>query len=185
MEKRTLTAAALTVVFLLGTALASFAANTFLTPALWDVDGGFTLRQSNGFTVALHLKQDGVGLRGTATHSGGGDLNGTVTGTQQGDTISMRIAWEGGQVGVYSGHIFPRGEIKGITYSERQPSQKATWTSDQGLKRLPEANAAGNAPTPPPRAKDVPSRGPIKHSGKPAPAGNAPTPPPIPQGGVK
>lgn len=159
LKRRFIYVCALTTTLLFGTAFVSNAQpkdGSPPSPPKWDVHGSWQLKQANGVTVAMDLRQEGNSITGTATYSGRRDGKGTVTGVAKGDYFFAQIAWDNMDMGIYNGKVEARGEIRGTTFFGRSPSETVNWFSLSNMTRIPNANAAGNAPTPRPVAQDAP-----------------------------
>ena len=143
----------------------------------WNVGGRWGIQQNNGAKIVMNLRQNGTSVTGTAAHTNasvkedrlalpgvesfGADtrVDGSVTGTMEGDDFYVEISWDGGKlIGVYRGKVSPAGRIQGSTYDLAKPSSKAKWFSTSAIT-CPEVN-------------------PIKPSGvlNPAPAAPGPKP---------
>jgi hypothetical protein len=107
----------------------------------------WSLRQSNGFTVTMNLKQNSRGeITGTATaNARNGVSRGTVTGRawrQNGaswqstvDHFQVEIAWNG-PTGVYKASAsWSEGILRGETYQKDKPSARAGWTAGPFARR--------------------------------------------------
>jgi hypothetical protein len=116
-------------------------------PPAHSFSGKWSLRQSNGFTVTLDLKQNSRGdITGTATaNARNGVSRGTVTGRawrQNGaswqtnvDHFQIEIAWNG-PIGVYKASAsWSEGILKGETYQKDKPSARAGWTAGPFARR--------------------------------------------------
>jgi len=98
-----------------------------------NVDGAWSLVQSNGFTVEVDIAQardpsgnlaDGP-LHGSAHQVGGGETN--LYGALNGDSLEFRVDWPNGAVGQYSGNFDAGGNLSGVTYDVTNPTSQATW----------------------------------------------------------
>ena len=116
-------------------------------PPAHNFSGTWSLRQSNGFTVTMNLKQNGREITGTATaNARGGVSKGIVTGRawqQKGsagwqsyvDHFQVEIAWNG-PIGVYKASAsWADGHLKGETYQKDRPSARASWTAGPFARR--------------------------------------------------
>lgn len=116
-------------------------------PPAHNFSGTWSLRQSNGFTVTMNLKQNGREITGTATaNARGGVSRGIVTGrawqqkgssgwTSNVDHFQVEIAWNG-PIGVYKASAsWAEGHLKGETYQKDRPSARATWTAGPFARR--------------------------------------------------
>lgn len=116
-------------------------------PPVHRFDGTWSLRQSNGFTVTMNLKQTSHGdITGTATaNARNGVSRGTVTGRawrQNGaswqsnvDHFQVEIAWNG-PIGVYKATaLWSEGILRGETYQKDKPSARASWTAGSFARR--------------------------------------------------
>lgn len=161
--------------FLVGPAPASAA-----VCASWDASGQWYIRQSNGFTVGLDMKQEGNVVSGSAQWialTGEGKVlgvtvkgedpeinSGSLDGTIDGNRVNLKIYWTtNGQIGVYTGEIDSLGRIEGDTYDRQQPNSRATWFSSILLRcatpAVPPTSPAPVPKMPPtPSAEAVPNR---------------------------
>jgi hypothetical protein len=94
----------------------------------WNTDGTMIIRQLNGFKTTVNM----YGEYGDAYFSGG---VGKASISASGNRFFMRIRWGGGQlVGVYTAYINSDGSLTGgITYDARNPSSRATWSTNKVL----------------------------------------------------
>jgi hypothetical protein len=103
-----------------------------------NVDGIWSLVQSNGFVVTVDITQphdpsgqlaDGP-LHGAAKIPGLFDLpiaETNVTGMLRGDDFEFRADWPNETRGQYSGRFAPTGQLSGITFDLANPGSQATW----------------------------------------------------------
>ncbi len=157
--------------------------------AQWDASGDWILHQDNGFSLYMHLQQNGMGVTGTALSTTGKynvwpipqdkGTKGSVYGNVQDTDFTVQIHWENGDIAVYRGNIGhdsktgQAGKLGGYTYRAKDPSHKVHWDRNGAMQCAQTAPAPAPAPAAPPR--------PIKHVGKPtkpaAPAGEVIPPP--------
>jgi hypothetical protein len=92
-----------------------------------DINGQWTITQSNGFEVMFDIVQDGEGnLHGSGQVIGGREAN--ASGRLEGDAFVYTIDWNNnGKGGEYSGRFDPFGRLSGITFDLDNPSSQATW----------------------------------------------------------
>jgi hypothetical protein len=94
-----------------------------------DVSGKWNAHQSNGFSVAFNLKQNGESLEGLASTAG---LNGKGLGRVTNDAFLFTVDWTPGDSrGEYSGTFNLEGRITGITVDLHHPSSFAGWFSEK------------------------------------------------------
>jgi len=101
--------------------------------SLWDVDGGFTVTQDNGYAPVFNLYQTPQGIiSGSANYEHGAAGFGT-TGTVaensniSGDQLHVVIQWDNNTRGSYIGK-FNNGKLSGSTCDEKNPGSCAKWT---------------------------------------------------------
>ncbi len=153
---------------------------------IWQVSGQFTINQGK-LPIRLDLQQRGETFTGTASfygvtdkgteikpYVGGrfgatGTITGKVTGTVNGDSFDMEIAWNNGQKGIYMGAFTANSGLQGEGFEVRSPSVRANWRAARAFERSvataaatppPKVLKAGPKPTPPPPKV-------LKASGKP------------------
>ena len=168
---------------LLAMAAAFVASSAFAQAACpqWDVNGNWTLIQTNNTAANLWLTQTPNGFSGNATFgywveddfwlcnigSCGKDyviVSGPVVGTVKGDVFEATVHWSDNAIGVYTGRIGAQGLIVGSGYNQRDPSTTADWHSNRF------ATCASAAP--PPTAKPTLALGRVR-----MPAGTPASPP--------
>lgn len=116
-------------------------------PPVHNFAGTWSLRQSNGFTVTMDLKQNSRGdITGAATFNArNGVSRGTVSGRawrQNGsswqnnvDHFQVEIAWNG-PIGVYKGSVsWSEGILRGETWQKDRPSARASFTAGSFARR--------------------------------------------------
>jgi hypothetical protein len=103
-----------------------------------NVDGIWSLVQSNGFVVTVDIAQprdpngrlaDGP-LHGAAKIPGLFDLpiaETNLTGSLRGDDFEFRADWPNETRGQYSGRFDPSGRLSGVTFDLANPGSQATW----------------------------------------------------------
>jgi len=123
----------------------------------WNVTQPFSFEQSNTVGVDVALTQRGNNLSGRARQTfvprrgpgvfgalglTGGDpqsLTGTIDGVISGATLSLKISWSNGSIGMYSLQIDESGRLSGETYDFHKPSSRAQIT---GYDRISCVDAA-------------------------------------------
>lgn len=112
----------------------------------WDLSGGWTLDQNDGYRVEMNLKQIGTELSGTAAYAhsrgAGRAVGGTVKGTIVGDGYDAEITWDKGGVGVYRGTLIPTpgpGDstsrlMDGTVTNKANPSSPVRWSRREKIK---------------------------------------------------
>jgi hypothetical protein len=107
--------------------------------ALRDISNGeWTAIQSNNWEVLFDLNQTPEGkLSGDADaipqFVGGETMDGDVDPNNsllQENSVRIRVNWETGSKGEYSGGFNGKGRIVGQTFDVSHPSSQATWVSD-------------------------------------------------------
>jgi hypothetical protein len=108
--------------------------------ALRDISNGeWTAIQSNNWEVLFDLNQTPEGklsgdadaipqFAGGETMDGGVDPNNSLL---QENSVRIRVNWETGSKGEYSGGFNGKGRIVGQTFDVAHPSSQATWVSDE------------------------------------------------------
>jgi len=147
----------------------------------WQIPGGLTFIQSNGFTVSLVRLRPGGDSTSTRTSfegeayyrptSGGGDTHGTIQGgVFYPNEMTALIRWDNGSQGSYSATINDDGRIPGgKTFDVNNPGSTATLSSTDTLTCV----AAPPPPPPPPAPPEAPAPPAPPEAPPPAaPAGN-------------
>ena len=153
----------LSVLALAGALATPQLANAQTACAAWDVSQGWYAIQGS-HNVSFQLRQQRTQLEGAAAYyrpgettwgkgiaffipmqSFGGQVEGRVTGSVDGDSIELETAWGG----VYVGTIDATGRIDGYTYDKRNSTSSARWYSDRRMNCLARAGAPA---APPPAA---------------------------------
>ena len=123
----------------------------------WDISGQWSLRQTNGYTVQFSLRQAGNSISGTGGYSipggsqtivgifpsksFGANINGTVSGTINGNSFSFVASW-GGE---YTGAVDSQGFIGGSTFDRNSPANRAGWSGNHAANCV-----VANVPVQPP-----------------------------------
>jgi hypothetical protein len=96
-----------------------------------DVSGDWKIFQNNGFTVQVHLEQNGNLVSGSAVQLP--RISGVVRagGAVNGSSLSLIIDWDNGAKGKYDGSVDSRGRLAGITVDLLNPQSRASWNSDR------------------------------------------------------
>jgi hypothetical protein len=98
----------------------------------WDVNGTWSIYQSNGFLITFILRQDQEELLGAADN-GSGPV--PVVGAMRGSQLAMTVSWISGGAGRYTATMNPAGMLtEGFTQNLSMPSSTATWSSAQQFK---------------------------------------------------
>jgi hypothetical protein len=102
----------------------------------WTAAGEWRLMQgTRGFgfdPVDLQLEQKGTAISGTASRRAIG-VHGPVSGTLNGDTLSLEIAWSDGQTSVYTSKVLPTGKLQGEMYYKDSGKVNDPWYSEGEL----------------------------------------------------
>lgn len=114
-------------------ALASY--TTCAACSLWDVGGGFTVAQENGYAPVFNLIQNRNGaVTGSARYEHG--PSGFVTNGQVapgsnivGSNFHVVIQWDNKTRGAYDGKFDNNGGLKGFTYDVDNSSSHANWST--------------------------------------------------------
>lgn len=84
--------------------------NEFVLPS------SFSIRQSNGFAVTIHVRADGDGnVTGSANYGVPPKIGQIRSGSFDGRVLSFRINWSGGGSGRYEGSINQDAVLIGVT----------------------------------------------------------------------
>src|SRR6516225_6900491 len=97
-----------------------------------NVSGDWNIIQSNGFTVQVHLRQDGEQIFGAAS-SGKSSAEVASDSRVVGDNFLLVLIWEpaGGSVGEYHGIVGVNRRLTGVTFDRANPGSQAPWFSDR------------------------------------------------------
>jgi hypothetical protein len=102
----------------------------------WTAAGEWRLMQgTRGFgfdPVDLKLVQKGSTISGTASRRAMG-VQGPVSGTLNGDSFSLEIAWSDGRTGVYSSKVLPSGKLQGEMFYKNSGKMNDPWFSEGEL----------------------------------------------------
>jgi hypothetical protein len=95
-----------------------------------NVSGDWSIFQSNGFVVQVHLTQDGGLIFGSANT---GSTSGEVRrgSSVNGGTFLLVIDWHNGTMGEYNGNVGLNGRLTGISFDLSHPESQASWFSDR------------------------------------------------------
>jgi hypothetical protein len=100
----------------------------------WDVDGTWSIDQSNGFSITFILKHQQDELTGTADN-GSGPV--PLVGTMRGNQLALTVSWASGGAGRYIGTMSPSGQLtNGLTQNLSNLSSTATWSTTAQFKCL-------------------------------------------------
>jgi hypothetical protein len=91
-----------------------------------SIQGKWELAQSNNARVTFDLNQTGNSVTGSAASAG---ITGTVTGTCNGTSIILDVAWSNGSRGEYIGNIAGNGRACGLSFVVDSPDNQASWFS--------------------------------------------------------
>lgn len=146
----------------------------------WDVRGAWSIYQGKAW-IPVFLSHKVKFVTGSAQHQARLGVQefkklveGSMSGTVEGDSFSVRINWPDGPTGIYQGTIGKGGVISGITYDKNKPSSNTQWQSSRPMKC-----ADANIVKPPPFLKPVPPPKPnTAGQGPPKTTPPAPAPPP-------
>jgi hypothetical protein len=102
----------------------------------WSAAGEWRLLQgTRGFgfdAVNLKLEQKGSTITGTASRKAMG-VQGPVSGTLNGDSFSVEIAWSDGRTSVYSSRVQPSGKLQGEIHHKNSGKVNDPWYSEGEL----------------------------------------------------
>jgi hypothetical protein len=92
-----------------------------------DINGQWTITQSNGFEVMFDIVQEPDGtLRGSGEIIGGKVAN--ASGQLTGNAFVYTVDWnDNGKGGQYSGTFDAEGRLSGVTFDVDNPGSQATW----------------------------------------------------------
>ena len=112
--------------------------------------GDVSLRQSNGALVSFSSAGPGASGRATATGTGGGPMQGTISGSVQGRYVDLTIRWDSGPIGHYTGLVGYSDDFAGgDTVDETNPGSTAHWDSTVPLGCItPPSRFVQNGPAP-------------------------------------
>lgn len=103
--------------------------------AKWDINGEWVFAQNNGFNTTFHLRQDGTELSGDASYislksKSQSEAVGSksLTGTFDHGTLIIRVEWNNGAVGVYTGGISAEGRFAGAVKDDANPGSATGWS---------------------------------------------------------
>ena len=102
-----------------------------------QVAGKWQINQSNGFKVAIDVRQEEDRLTAFAFHSEGRVQSTEAIGFVQGPNFEMTITWNDGSKGLYTATLThgpftppPLGFLKGRTKDLNHPGSETDWESD-------------------------------------------------------
>jgi hypothetical protein len=102
----------------------------------WSAAGEWRLMQgTRGFgfdAVNLRLEQKGSAISGTASRKAMG-VQGPVSGTLNGDSFSIEIAWSDGRTSVYSSKVQLSGKLQGEIHHKNSGKVNDPWYSEGEL----------------------------------------------------
>ena len=92
-----------------------------------DINGQWTLTQSNGFEVMFDIVEESDGrLRGSGQVIGGVEAN--ASGQLIGNAFVYTVDWDNnGRGGQYSGTFDAQGRLSGVTFEVDDPRNQFTW----------------------------------------------------------
>jgi hypothetical protein len=98
----------------------------------WNVDGTWSIGQSNGFFITFIVRQKQGELTGTADN-GSGPV--PLVGTMRDNQLAMTVSWAWGGAGRYTATMSPSGLLtETFTQNISMPSSTATWNTAQQFK---------------------------------------------------
>lgn len=124
----------------------------------WDLTAPLTIDQSDGYRVAMTLKQDGTELSGSAEYArrAGRSVPGKVRGSISGDDFEVEVTWDKGGIGLYQGKLIqapgstrsPTRVMDGTVVNKVHPGPPVKWSLRQkiGCKGNSGAGPTGTPP---------------------------------------
>jgi hypothetical protein len=106
----------------------------------WGFAGRTTFDQSNGWATQFESKGQAAQGPAQAYRTGFAiniyEMYGTAAGSIEGETVNVRVQWDGGQLGIYEGRVDANGYASGTTHDGQNPSSNATWNIHKPLQCL-------------------------------------------------
>lgn len=127
----------------------------------WDLSGGWSFNQDNGFSPSFDFQQTGNVFTGTAGNGFSDDnqfIGGRVNGSVNGDKFRFTVEWTGGTVGEYTGVIDSGGRVRGKTRDKTNPlAPGARWNGGNSAAKC--RVAAAEIPNQPKKKPKAPIPG--------------------------
>ncbi len=114
----------------------------------WNLNGEWTIVQSNDTISYFNFKQAGRALWGRGYFQGHNppkNFTASVGGLIEGDSLVFTAYWSNGDTGQYEGTINTRGRIKGTGYEIQSPDTIVTWYSRGNAECLESLGSSGSA----------------------------------------
>ena len=129
------------------------------TCTYWEINGHWTIVQSNNTYVYVTLQKTRDGIEGSARYryrTERGVFNeivrwyweeGSVDGSINGNSIELTVYWDDRKTGLYKGTITAQGRLQGSSYQQDDPETKAYWHSEARAKCLVRSSASSSSTT--------------------------------------
>jgi len=98
----------------------------------WRLPEALTLTRSDGCQILVKVSQDGNTLVGTAhanSEGGAAEITGAMSGSVEGDSISLTIYWPDNSVADFNGTVSSDGLASGTTASRSDEALPANWSA--------------------------------------------------------
>ena len=102
----------------------------------WRLPEHLTVIHADGRQVRIEVSQDGNTLVGTAHEGRGADLaemTGALSGSVEGDTISLTIYWPDKSTAELNGLVNGDGSVGGTTVGQPDGDRSGNWHSEPAL----------------------------------------------------
>ena len=102
----------------------------------WRLPEHWTVIHADGRQVRIKVSQDGNTLVGTA-HEGRGEgsaeMTGALSGSVEGDTVSLTIYWPDKAIAELNGLVKGDGSVRGTTVGQLDGNRSGNWHSEPAL----------------------------------------------------
>jgi hypothetical protein len=93
----------------------------------WDINGTWSINQSNGFIITAVVRQNNNEFAGTADYGSG---PAPLVGTMRDNHLAMTVSWTSGGAGLYTAAMSRGGLLTdGFTQNISMPGSTATWST--------------------------------------------------------
>ena len=93
----------------------------------WDINGTWSIDQSNGFYITVIVRQTNDEFAGTADNGSG---PAPLVGTVRDNHLAMTVSWTSGGAGLYTAAMSPGGLLTdGFTQNISMSGSTATWST--------------------------------------------------------
>jgi hypothetical protein len=93
----------------------------------WDINGTWSINQSNGFFITVVVRQNNDEFAGTADYGSG---PAPLVGTMRDNHLAMTVSWTSGGAGLYTAAMSQGGLLTdGFTQNISMPGSTATWST--------------------------------------------------------